>query len=120
MQWESVLYFLLWAGAFAVMMRFGCGSHVFGHHHHREGAGGQSPGSGDSHSTAQSTTDGTAKDPVCGMTVQISAAKSALHEGLPYYFCSSNCRDKFEAQPASYASSTRTPSVTQAHRHGHC
>ena len=31
---SSVLYFLVWALAFFVMMRFGCGSHVMGHGHH--------------------------------------------------------------------------------------
>jgi hypothetical protein len=30
----SILYFLLWAGLFFVMMRFGCGAHVMGHGHH--------------------------------------------------------------------------------------
>jgi hypothetical protein len=37
MQLETVLYFLFWAGLFFVMMRFGCGAHVMGHMHHRDG-----------------------------------------------------------------------------------
>lgn len=120
MQWESVLYFLLWAGAFAVMMRFGCGSHVFGHHHHRGAAGDQNAGLEHRGPFGDRTLEATAKDAVCGMTVQISAAKSAVHEGLPYYFCSSSCREKFEARPATYAISTRPPGATQEHHHGHC
>jgi hypothetical protein len=36
---SSVLYFLVWALAFFVMMRFGCGSHVMGHGHHHGSAG---------------------------------------------------------------------------------
>jgi hypothetical protein len=30
---QSLLYFLLSAGLFFVMMRFGCGAHVMGHGH---------------------------------------------------------------------------------------
>jgi Cu+-exporting ATPase len=62
-----------------------------GHHHH-----GQAP-------------DGTAKDPVCGMTVDPHAAKfHAEHAGKPYYFCSTGCQSKFKADPAKYV----TPTVT--------
>ena len=34
---QSLLYFLLVAGLFIAMMRFGCGAHVMGHgHSHRD------------------------------------------------------------------------------------
>jgi hypothetical protein len=33
-QLGNILYFLLLAGLFVVMMRFGCGAHVMGHGHH--------------------------------------------------------------------------------------
>ncbi|MDP8975250.1 MAG: YHS domain-containing protein [Actinomycetota bacterium] len=47
----------------------------------------------------------TAIDPVCGMTVDDSDAPEKLdHEGTTYYFCSSDCRQEFEANPADYAS----------------
>ena len=29
---ENILYFVFFAGMFALMMRFGCGAHVMGHH----------------------------------------------------------------------------------------
>ena len=31
MNWGAIVYFLLWAGAFAVMMRSGCGARVLGY-----------------------------------------------------------------------------------------
>jgi YHS domain-containing protein len=43
-------------------------------------------------------------DPVCGMRIDADdAAATAEHEGKTYYFCSEACRDRFEADPASYA-----------------
>jgi YHS domain-containing protein len=43
-------------------------------------------------------------DPVCGMRIDPDdAAATAEHEGKTYYFCSEACRDRFEADPASYA-----------------
>ena len=30
---ESLFPYLLWGGLFFLMMRFGCGSHMFGHRH---------------------------------------------------------------------------------------
>ena len=42
-------------------------------------------------------------DPVCGMRIDPDdAAATAEHEGKTYYFCSEACRDRFEADPASY------------------
>ena len=43
-----------------------------------------------------------AVDPVCGMTVRTAGAKSAVYDGHAYFFCSQDCRAKFEASPASY------------------
>lgn len=46
----------------------------------------------------------TAKDPVCGMTVDpAKAAGSATHAGKSYWFCSKSCLAKFTATPAAYA-----------------
>jgi xanthine dehydrogenase accessory factor len=43
-------------------------------------------------------------DPVCGMTVAATAASHPLaHDGVTYYFCCTNCRRKFELDPAAYA-----------------
>jgi YHS domain-containing protein len=45
-------------------------------------------------------------DPVCGMEVDRDAAgnakRTATHDGHAYYFCSDDCKKKFEADPAKY------------------
>ena len=49
-----------------------------------------------------------AKDPVCGMMVDID--KDAFHsffEGADYYFCASECKRLFEADPAKYLTDPR-------------
>jgi YHS domain-containing protein len=80
------------------MMRFGCGAHVMGHGHH--GAKSSDDQSGDRNLRLMPSNQGV--DPVCGMTVQTNTAKSAVHNGRAYYFCSEDCRQKFEAAPTSY------------------
>ncbi|MBA3448879.1 MAG: YHS domain-containing protein, partial [Pseudaminobacter sp.] len=43
------------------------------------------------------------RDPVCGMTVDVSAGKpSAEHDGHDYHFCSASCREKFAKSPETY------------------
>jgi Cu+-exporting ATPase len=45
----------------------------------------------------------TARDPVCGMSVDRATAKwMSKHEGQRYFFCSAGCQTKFEAAPATY------------------
>jgi Cu+-exporting ATPase len=45
----------------------------------------------------------TAKDPVCGMTVDpAQAAGSHVHDGVTYHFCSTHCVAKFKADPRKY------------------
>src|SRR5687768_2487037 len=39
-------------------------------------------------------------DPICGMTVDASAARSAARDGRTWYFCSEHCRQKFMAETA--------------------
>ncbi len=46
--------------------------------------------------------DGPLKDPVCGMTVTTASEHHLEHDGLPFYFCSTKCKSKFEASPESY------------------
>ena len=41
-------------------------------------------------------------DPVCGMQVEEADAGHTEHEGTTYYFCSTGCKDKFEASPEDY------------------
>jgi P-type Cu+ transporter len=44
-------------------------------------------------------------DPVCGMSVdQNDAPEKLAHDGTTYYFCSNDCREEFEANPADYTS----------------
>ncbi|RQW37693.1 heavy metal translocating P-type ATPase [Novosphingobium sp. LASN5T] len=47
----------------------------------------------------------TAKDPVCGMTVDPAVTSHHVsHGGREYYFCSAGCRAKFAADPERYLS----------------
>ncbi len=41
-------------------------------------------------------------DPVCGMEISTKTAKPSFHDGLVYYFCSTTCRETFEASPLKY------------------
>lgn len=99
---KSLGWLLLWGGLFFMMMRFGCGAHMAGGHGHH---GGHERGN---HDPAQ-------KDPVCGMEVSADNAKAAtVHRGKTYYFCSTSCRDKFEAAPDKYSGG----SSSGGHHHG--
>ena len=42
------------------------------------------------------------RDPVCGMTVDPATARSHVHEGHRYHFCSAGCQTKFAAAPGTY------------------
>ena len=56
-----------------------------------------------------------AKDPVCGMQVEIAQAPAArTTDGGPVYFCSDHCAHRFDADPATYlrpAAATITPDM---------
>jgi YHS domain-containing protein len=103
---EAVIYFLFIAALFAVMMRFGCGAHVLGHH--------GKAGSGDKTRPVPLNKD---KDPVCGMMVETATAKTSIYAGRLYHFCSTSCRDRFEASPASYVSSSSNASTGKEDYH---
>jgi P-type Cu+ transporter len=62
------------------------GNHAgHGHHHHHDDA------------------TKTARDPVCGMSVNPETSKHRFeHNGTTYHFCCNGCRTKFEADPAKY------------------
>jgi YHS domain-containing protein len=59
-----------------------------------------------------------AKDPVCGMDVDEAKAKAAgkalEHGGKTFFFCSDQCKTRFEQAPASYADKAAAPE----HKHG--
>ncbi|WP_019501321.1 YHS domain-containing protein [Pseudanabaena sp. PCC 6802] len=40
----------------------------------------------------------TAKDPICGMTVEKATALKSERKGQTYYFCSTHCQQTFESQ----------------------
>lgn len=42
-------------------------------------------------------------DPVCGMSLDPESGYGKMHDGRLYHFCSRDCLDKFEAEPARYA-----------------
>ena len=43
-------------------------------------------------------------DPVCGMAVdEEQAAGKSGYKGEMYYFCSQDCKTKFDSSPAEYA-----------------
>jgi Cu+-exporting ATPase len=47
----------------------------------------------------------TAKDPVCGMTVQVgSETRHAAFQDKTFHFCSEGCQTRFKADPWFYAS----------------
>lgn len=44
------------------------------------------------------------KDPVCGLAIESRMAASRTpYQGETYYFCSRNCQDEFDSNPAKYA-----------------
>ena len=90
---QNILYFAIWAGLFFLMMRYGCGSHIMGHGHNNGGT------SSDDHADSNMRWVPPAR---AGMTVQPAGTKSTVHDGHVYYFCSQDCRAKFEAAPISY------------------
>jgi len=46
------------------------------------------------------------RDPVCGMMVGTDkAAATTVHRGKTYYFCSTGCKNKFDANPDQYLNS---------------
>ena len=108
---DSLLYFLLFAGLFFVMMRFGCGAHVMGHGHGHAGPGDGQDGSPPS--APQWIAPEYDIDVVCGMTVEPASAKSSVYGGKVYYFCAEECRQKFEVNPAYFEKGTAPRQETE-------
>ena len=45
-----------------------------------------------------------AKDPICGMTVNVTAAKhKSEYDGRAFYFCCASCKQQFDQQPDLFA-----------------
>lgn len=111
---SALLYFLLWGGFFFLMMRFGCGAHVMGHGHRHAGIAPDTDGS-----PANKSVPAKAIDPVCGMDIETAGARTSAHDGKVYYFCSQNCREKFEASPAAYLAGKANQAQSMESRHEH-
>jgi len=46
---------------------------------------------------------GQAKDPICGMIVEMATARyTSLYEDETYYFCCAGCKQKFDREPEKY------------------
>jgi YHS domain-containing protein len=112
---QTLLWFAFWAGLFFIMMRFGCGAHVMGHGR-RGGHGDAAARDGQKVRWVPPESD---VDPVCGKTVKPDQAKSAVHDGTVYYFCSNECHDRFETAPQLYVGrkGDREPKQME-HSHG--
>jgi len=101
---DILLQLLIFGGLFFVMMKFGCGSHMMGHGKSSEKG---TKTTADSFSTQPPTSD---IDPICGKSVTTHRAKTSLHDGLVYFFCSSACREIFEEHPGRYAANDKQSS----------
>jgi len=106
----TLLYFALVAIGFFLMMRFGCGAHVMGH---SGSTGHKHGGLGQLHWTPPDSD----VDPVCGKTVHPEQAKSSVHDGMVYYFCSRECREQFEAAPNLYVGPAAIEDKSQQESH---
>ena len=113
---QTLVYFLIWGAFIFLMMRFGCGAHVMGHGHghHHDGA---KPDASTSTRGLLWTPPTKDVDPVCGMTINTAGSKSTVQDGHVFYFCSQDCRDKFEASPKSYASGAARSPSNMEHAH---
>ena len=61
---------------------------------------------------------GYAIDPVCSMQVRtIDAPATSTHAGRAFYFCSDHCREKFDANPNSFADSSTASSSSSSGDH---
>jgi len=111
---DVFLQLLIFGGLFFFMMKFGCGSHMMGH---GKGHGKDTKttagccGGSDKNKTKQSTQPPKNDvDPVCGKSVTTDMAKTSLHDGLIYFFCSPACREIFEEDPGRYAANDKQSS----------
>lgn len=101
---ESLFEILLYGGFFYLMMRFGCGSHMFGHGKDRNKKT-QASEHGDiplEDKRDRETPPRNDIDPVCGKSVHTDDAKTSFYGGMVYFFCTTECRVAFEAAPDRY------------------
>jgi len=108
---STTVYFLIWAVAIFLMMRFGCGAHVTGHGENKHGTiEGTTPDDRETLSWIPPDKD---VDPVCGKSISTDGAKPSVHNGDVFYFCSRDCREIFEAAPDQYVGSQAEVRLSQ-------
>jgi YHS domain-containing protein len=90
---DGLISLLLFAGAFYLMMRFGCGAHM-AHGYHG------------SHGAARND-EGKHVDSVCGKKVPPNEGYGKMYEDRLYRFCSRQCLDAFETEPERYLIETK-------------
>ncbi len=57
------------------------------------------------HMEKPASTGKTARDPVCGMEVNVDKAPAtSVYQGQTYYFCAPGCKREFDNNPAKYVS----------------
>jgi len=78
------LSFIIFAGIFYFMMRYGCGAHMIHGHHSKQ------------------NDNKMHFDPVCGMKVDEDKGYGKMQDGTLYRFCSKNCLNKFEDDPDKF------------------
>jgi xanthine dehydrogenase accessory factor len=62
----------------------------------RHSVAGDPAGLGRAGAVAAAAPPAEAVDPICGMTVAVAGAPTAVRDGVRWYFCSVGCRDQFE------------------------
>ena len=87
---DGLLTFLIFAGLFYMMMRFGCGAHMVHGHGHGAGHGAGSAGPGEH------------TDPVCGKQIPPTEGYGKMQSGQLFRFCSRKCLDAFDTDPERY------------------
>lgn len=124
---ELLLNIGLLIGFVFLMTKFGCGKHIGGHGSHAR----RDKSKPASNSASNEVAGDVAKvaseaapsdpgpltwvapekdvDPVCGKAVVTKTAKSSVHAGNVFYFCSRDCREVFEAAPGTYVGDPKTP-----------
>ena len=61
-----------------------------------------------------------ARDPVCGMSVDVTTSYAEAVGGQTYYFCSENCRQRFDENPTAYgAGATQSSGGLEQHEPPH-
>ncbi len=115
----TLLTLLFWGAIFFLMMRFGCGAHMMGHGHGHDKTSDKTSNepTNDAKPQLRWIPPPQDVDPVCGTTVTPDQAKPSVHAGDVHYFCSSECREIFEAAPDMYIGGGDADHTKSEHSH---